>query len=166
MTHGATYRTFPAHHLWPLLLTLTLTALLMMNSTAHAAPDGTHSVDTSYSFNDLQARMERAIEANDLVVVASASASRGAASRGITIPGNLVLMVFRNDFAVRMLEASIPAGIEAPLRFYLTENADQSSTLSWRAPSAVFSPYGSPQLDALASELDAIFDAIVSDATR
>jgi len=68
--------------------------------------------------------------------------------------------------AVRMLEASVPAGIEAPLRFYLTENADQSSTLSWRTPSAVFAPYASPQLDALAHELDAIFEAIVGDATR
>ena len=33
-------------------------------------------------------------------------------------------MVFRNDYAVRMLQASVPAGIEAPLRLYVTENAD------------------------------------------
>jgi uncharacterized protein (DUF302 family) len=39
-------------------------------------------------------------------------------------------LVFRNDYAVRMLEASIPAGIEAPLRFYVTENPDGQTRLS------------------------------------
>ncbi len=28
----------------------------------------------------------------------------------------LAIMVFRNDYAVRMLKASVPGGIEAPLR--------------------------------------------------
>ena len=30
----------------------------------------------------------------------------------------------RNDFAVRVLEADASAGIEAPIRFYLTESTD------------------------------------------
>ena len=35
----------------------------------------------------------------------------------------MVLMVFRNDYAVRMLEANVEAGIEAPLaRFPLREH--------------------------------------------
>lgn len=41
-----------------------------------------------------------------MFVVTRACASCGAAQRGITIPGNTVIGVFRNDFAVRMLEAS------------------------------------------------------------
>ena len=67
-------------------------------------------------------------------MVTRASASAGAKGRGITIPGNLVIGVYRNDFAVRMLKASVPAGIEAPLRFYLTENADKTATLTYRLP--------------------------------
>ncbi|MBZ0132384.1 MAG: DUF302 domain-containing protein [Rhodocyclaceae bacterium] len=97
-------------------------------------------------------------------LVASASASRGAAARGVKIPGNMVLMVFRNDYAVRMLAASVAAGIEAPLRLYLTENADGSTTISYVRPSAVFAPYGSAALDAMARELDPVFDKIVHDA--
>jgi uncharacterized protein (DUF302 family) len=94
-----------------------------------------------------------------MFVVTRASASKGAASRGLTIPGNMVLGVYRNDFAVRMLEASIPAGIEAPIRFYVTENADGLASLSYRVPSAVFAPYedGGAVLAALAGELDRIF---------
>jgi len=73
-------------------------------------------------------------------------------------------MVFRNDFAVRMLKASVPAGIEAPLRIYVTENPDGSASLTYREPSAVFAPYGSPALDEIAKELDAVFRNIVRDA--
>ena len=63
-----------------------------------------------------------------------------------------------------MLKASVPAGIEAPLRFYLTENADGTATLTYRSPSAVFRPYASVELDAMAKELDTIFAAIARQA--
>ena len=72
-------------------------------------------------------------------------------------------MVYRNDFAVRMLAASVAAGIEAPLRFYFTEDAGGTATLTWRTPSAVFAPYESADLDAMARELDAIWEDIVRD---
>lgn len=97
-------------------------------------------------------------------LVAQASASRGAAARGVRIPGNAVLMVFRNDHAVRMLAASLAAGIEAPLRIYVTENPDRTATISYRRPSDVFAPYRSADLDRLARELDPILDKIVKDA--
>ena len=80
------------------------------------------------------------------------------------MPGNGVYGVFRNDFAVRMLRASVPAGIEAPLRIYVTENADGTSRLTYRKPSAVLKPYGSADLDGMAAELDEIFAIIIADA--
>ena len=57
-------------------------------------------------------------------IVAQACADCGANAIGVTIPGNRVIMVFRPDFAVRMLDASVAAGIEAPLRLYVTERPD------------------------------------------
>lgn len=125
---------------------------------------GTEVVATRYAFADLKTRLDRAVEANGFAVVTQASASRGAAARNITIPGNIVLGVFRNDYAVRMLEASVAAGIEAPLRFYLTENADGTATLTYRNPTAVFAPYQSPALDAMAAELDEIWARIAAQA--
>ncbi len=50
----------------------------------------------------------------------------------------------------------LAAGIEAPLRFYLTESADGTATLTVQKPSATFAPYGSAELDAMAQELDAL----------
>lgn len=131
-----------------------------------AAPlAGTVTMKTRYGFDALLARLEKAITDNRMGLVAQASASRGAAARGVKIRGNAVLMVFRNDYAVRMLEASVPAGIEAPLRIYITENADGTASLTYRMPSAVFAPYRNRALDEMAKELDVVFQNIGRDAT-
>lgn len=146
-----------------------LAASLMINAAVPAMGadyphPGTVTVSTPHKFDTLLARLEKAISDNGMGLVAQASASRGAASRGVNIPGNAVLEVFRNDYAVRMLEASVPAGIEAPLRIYVIENAGKTTTIVYRRPSAVFAPYGNAKLDAMAHELDPIFEKIVRDA--
>lgn len=143
-----------------------LLAWLLIALTAQAqTPEGTVSIATRHGFDALAERVERAVANHGLGVVAVASASRGAASRGIKIPGNMVIMVFRNDYAVRMLAASVPAGIEAPLRIYLSENRDGSTTLTYRTASAVFAPYGNAELGRLAAELDGMLAKIAKDAT-
>lgn len=151
-----------------LALALVSVSVLLPGAPARAAEaslPGVRTVPTKHAFDVLVARVEAAVGANKMGLVALASASRGAAGRGIKIPGNAVLMVFRNDYAVRMLQASVPAGIEAPLRLYVTENADGSASLTYRTPSAVFAPYRNDKLDELAKELDPIFERIVRDAS-
>ena len=125
---------------------------------------GYHVIDTAHGFGALVKRLNAAITGNGMFAVTRASASAGAAGRGLAIPGNMIIGVYRNDFALRMLEASIPAGIEAPLIFYVTENSDGTATLSYRAPSATFAPYGSAALDKMAAELDTLFAKIAADA--
>lgn len=131
----------------------------------NAAPyPGTQVIATKYGFKDLWDRLEAAAKSNRMGIVGRASASMGAKSQGFNIAGNAIVMVFRNDFARRMLAASVPAGIEAPLRFYVTENAGGSATLTYRIPSSVFAPYENADLDAMAKELDVIFEKIASQA--
>ena len=132
-----------------------------------AALPGWSVTKTSHSYKDLIARVDAAVKANKMGLVTRASATLGAASLGKTIPGNMVIGVYRPDFAIRMLEASEQAGIEAPVRLYITENADGTATLSYKTPSSVFAPYkdGGEALTAMARELDAIFAKIVKEAT-
>lgn len=133
---------------------------------ANAGENHMTVLPTRYDFTTLVVRLDKAIAANKMFVVTRASASKGAAGRGIKIPGNMVVGVYRNDFAVRMLKASIAAGIEAPIRFYITENKTGTATLRYRKPSVVFAPYtGGPKLTALAGELDEIFGRIAKAAT-
>lgn len=94
-------------------------AAVSTSSAEAALPPGTVTVPTHKNFKALLAALDQAVASNKMLVVARASASQGAAARGIMILGNEVVMVFRNDFAVRMLRASIPAGIEAPCGFML-----------------------------------------------
>lgn len=151
---------------------LTVWAIFAAVAVGFATPihaDGLPGIQTLASPHDFAAlvtKLEAAVIEHKMVVVAKASASQGAAARGVKIPGNAVIMVFRNDYAVRMLEASVPAGIEAPLRLYVTENFDGKASLTWRAPSAIFAPYGNAPLDRMAHELDPIFAAIARDAVR
>lgn len=144
-----------------------LTAAGAPSSAGNATPyPGTVKIDTPHPFSELWQRLEQAVKDNNMGIVARASASKGAAARGVTIAGNAVIGVYRNDFAVRMLEASVAAGIEAPLRYYVAENADGTASLTYRRPSAVFAPYDEPALDAMAAELDPIFEAIAKQATQ
>ncbi len=126
---------------------------------------GTRVIKTTLAYADLIKRLDGAVKKNKMGLVTRASATFGARSLGITIPGNMVVGVYAPSFAVRMLKASVAAGIEAPLRFYITENADKTATLTYRKPSSVFAPYESADLDKMAGELDVIFATIAKDAT-
>ena len=122
---------------------------------------------TVHDFDTLVERTRQAIRDNGLAVVTQAGPTGAAANRGIEIPGNRIIGAFNNVFAVRILRLSTAAMIEAPLRVYVTENADGSATLSYKLPSAVFAPYmdeAGPDLAAAAAELDAIFAEIASGA--
>ncbi len=123
--------------------------------------------DTAQSYGDLLDSLKAAIKAEGMFIVTQAGPTGAAKKRGITIPGNRVVGVYRNDYAVRALATSTAAMIEAPIRFYVTENADGTASLSYKTPSAVFAPYldeGGAELSAIAAELDGIFAAIAAGA--
>ncbi|MGR3462077.1 MAG: DUF302 domain-containing protein [Roseovarius sp.] len=125
--------------------------------------DGWIVHDTDKSFADLVQAVRDAVSEAPIAIVTQASASDGARMQGIDIPGNRVFGLYRNDYARRMLDASVAAGIEAPIRLYVTEDADGTATLSYKTPSHVFAPYaeeGGAALRALADELDAVFEDV------
>lgn len=132
------------------------------------ARPGWQVIDTDLSHADLLARLIAAVPAEGMGVVTQAGPTDVARSRGIEIPENRVVGVFNNDYAVRILGLSTAAMIEAPVRFYVTEDVDGSATLSWKEPSFVFAPYvddGGAALARLAADLDARFAAIAARAT-
>jgi len=128
--------------------------------------EGWKVFDTKLSFTALVEKLDAAVKSNKMAIVTTASASDGAKAQGFSLAGNRVVGVYRNDFARRMLQASVAAGIEAPIRFYVTENPDGTATLSYKTPTAVFSPYFAEggDLRALAQELDSIFERIAEAA--
>lgn len=135
---------------------------------AEMAPrDGWTVMETDKSYEALIDAVRAAVSDNKMAVVTQAGPTGAARNRGITIPGNRVIGIFNNIYAVRILELSTAAMIEAPIRMYVTENADGTATLSYKEPSTVFAPYmanADADLATAASELDAIFQSIAEDA--
>jgi len=124
---------------------------------------------TEMSYKELLGKMKPAIKSQKMGLVTQAGPTGAAKNRGITIPGNRVFGVFNNKFAVRTINLSVNAMIEAPIRMYVTENSDATATLSYKTPSHVFSPYfdeGGGELKKVADELDAIFAAIAAKAIK
>ncbi len=149
------------------LLTSLVIFLALPAAAEVAAPyPATVVVETGQPFAEFVKKLEAAIAANKMGIVARACTTCGARSIGVTIPGNRVIMIFRPDFAVRMLKASVAAGIEAPLRLYVTERPDGTARLTYRSPSSVFAPYRVAELDAMAGKLDKIMAQIVADAMK
>ena len=119
------------------------------------------TLKTTAPFARVAEALECAVTEEKRGLVCHANAQRGAAGRGVTIKGNQVLMVFRNDFAVRLLAPDPAADFEAPIRIYVYENDDGTATVSYLPPSVVLAPYRHPEVQAVARELDGIFNAIV-----
>lgn len=137
---------------------------------ADMAPrEGWRVIDTGLSPTALTERLLAAVPEEKMGVVTQAGPTAAAAARGVSIPENRVIGVFNNIYAVRILNLSTAAMIEAPVRFYVTEDRDGTATLSWKTPGFVFAPYvaeGGADLQAAAAELDAKFEAIATRATK
>ncbi|MDU8943761.1 DUF302 domain-containing protein [Ovoidimarina sediminis] len=134
-----------------------------------APREGWKVYPTERAFDALLQNLTAAAKANKMIIVTQAGPTKAAKARGIEIPENRVLGLFNNQFAVEILRLSTAAMIEAPMRMYLTENADGTATLSYKLPSFVSAPYadeGGAELADAAARLDAIFEAIALDATR
>jgi uncharacterized protein (DUF302 family) len=130
---------------------------------------GWRVIDTNLGYQPLIDAVKSATEAHEMRVVTEAGPTEAAAKLGTVLPGNRVIGVFHPKYAIRILPLSTAAMIEAPIRFYVTEDADGTAVLSWKTPSFVFAPYldeAGPDLAAIGTELDSVFDAIAADATE
>ncbi len=131
---------------------------------AASAQDETVVLSSTAPFERVTAALEQAIADQRMGLVCRANAQQGAAARGVTLPGNQVFFVFRNDFAVRLINADPRAAYEAPIRIYVYENPDRTSTLVYGKPSALLRGYGHPEVRRVGAELDPIFEKITRQA--
>ncbi|WP_171170379.1 DUF302 domain-containing protein [Ruegeria sp. HKCCA0370] len=146
-----------------------LLCLIALPLWAQDAPEGWAVYPTQKPYAELVDATKAAIKENGLIVVTQAGPTKAAAARGISIPGNRVIGAFNNDYAVRVLETSVHAMIEAPIRFYVTENKDGTANLSYKTPNFVFAPYvseGGQNLMDIAAELDSTFQSIAERAVK
>ena len=144
---------------------------LMMGSTVPLRAEnptpysGTQVIETGKPFLPYVEALKSSITDNDFVIVGLACATCAIKAKfGEDVPGNRVFLIFRPDFARRMLAASTAAGIEAPIRLYVTEAKDGTATVTHRLPSHVFGAYDVPALSEMGAELDVLVAKVLADA--
>ena len=106
------------------------------------------------------------VEQNDMLLVCYINVQENARERGLMIGGNRILEVFRPDYAIRVWEADIEAGVDVPVRIRVCEGSDGYTYARYREPSKTFAPYDNDDLSALGAELDPIFERIVESGDR
>lgn len=115
----------------------------------------------SLSVDEAADKLLAAITAYPMGLVAHINGQANCAKKGISVPADQILEVFRPDYAVKVWTAEKAAGIDIPLRIHLYE-AGGRTWVAHRPASTVFQPYANPQLDALGSELDTIFNQLLA----
>jgi len=106
-------------------------------------------------------RLTAAVAEVNLRVVAHINGQANAAKMGKTVPADQILEIFRPDFAVRVWATCKAAGHDIPLRIHVYEEDDQTR-VACRMPSDTFKPFASAGLDAIAAELDPLFEQILA----
>lgn len=115
----------------------------------------------SLSVDEAVDKLIAAVNAYPMGLVAHANGQANCAKKGIAVPADQVLEVFRPDYAVKVWAAEKAAGIDIPLRIHLYE-ADGRTWVAYRPASEVFKPYVNPALDVLGGELDNIFNQLLA----
>ncbi len=115
----------------------------------------------SLSVDEAAEKLIAAVNAFPMGLVAHANGQANCAKKGIAVPADQVLEVFRPDYAIRVWDAEKAAGIDIPLRIHLYE-AEDRTWVAHRPASEVFKPYINPQLDILGCELDVIFNQLLA----
>lgn len=115
----------------------------------------------SLSVDEAVEKLLAAITAYPMGLVAHANGQANCAKKGIAVPADQVLEVFRPDYAVKVWAADKTAGIDIPLRIHVYEAGDKT-WVAHRTASETFRPYASRQLDAVGAELDLVFNQLLA----
>jgi uncharacterized protein (DUF302 family) len=118
----------------------------------------------SLTVDEAAEKLIAAIAAYPMGLVAHANGQANCAKKGIRVPADQVLEVFRPDYAVKVWAADKAAGIDIPLRIHLYE-ADGVTWVAHRPASETFGPYANAPLDAIAVELDLVFTQLLNTLT-
>ena len=115
----------------------------------------------SLDVDETAEKLTQAIGAYPMGLTAHINGQANCVKKGLEAPADQILEVFRPDYAVKVWAADKTAGIDIPLRIHLYEQGG-CTWIAHRTASETFRPYANAGLDALGSELDAIFDAILA----
>ncbi len=139
------------------------TFLLLIGSERTFAETNLIVLESPHSFDKTVKAIEQAIRPNNMGITAKINAQTNLARVGIKIRGNQIFEIFRPDYAKRIFDRNLQAGIEPPLRIYIYE-AGNKTFVVYRKPSSIFKLYDDPVLMDIGKKLDVILEKIIKTA--
>lgn len=112
-----------------------------------------------YGFQETVTELQKAIEAQGMMVVQRINHQAMLAMVGVRTKGMMTLEFFHPKYGKVLFENDHRAGIEIPLRIVVMEG-DMGVMFTYRKPSIVFGLY--PRLKSLGEELDGVLAKIAS----
>ncbi len=113
-----------------------------------------------YGFNDTVSQIQKAIEAQGMMVIQRIDHQAMLSMVGVKTKGMLTLEFFHPKYGKTLVENDHRAGIEIPLRIVVMES-DMGVMFTYRKPSVTFGQY--QKLKSLGQELDGVL-AKIADA--
>ena len=117
-------------------------------------------------FSEVIETLISSIEESGMVLVADIDVQKNARMKGMEISGNRILEVFRPDYAVKVWEMEIEAGVDIPIRIHVHEEEDGRVSARYRTPLEVFCRYDNDALTTFGAEIDPVFEEIISSPFR
>ena len=117
-----------------ILAALALTVTTLVAQAEMAPREGWSVTPTTKGYDQLIADVKAAAKANKMGVVTQAGPTGAAKSRGITIPGNRVIGLFNNVYAVNILNLSTGRKMRMGPRRSATRPHRTCLRLTWRRP--------------------------------
>lgn len=116
---------------------------------------------TNLSADEAVAALKSGIEETGMRLVAHINGQANARLIGEAVPADQILEVFHPSYAVRLWRVCKPAGYDIPLRIHVYEQ-DGDTHIACRMPKTVFAPYRCDALNAIAEELQGVFENILA----
>lgn len=121
---------------------------------------------SAQNFETTAKQLETALQSGGFMIVARADHQNMLRMVGASVKGSRTIEFGKPDMMKSHLPAHPEIGLEMPLRFYVWERADGKAVVSYHRPSAIFGPYGQPDLAKMSQMMDGMLDQLAADATK
>jgi uncharacterized protein (DUF302 family) len=148
-------------------LTLIIGVFLALSSSLQAQMkpmDGSSMAMSKYSFSESLEIIKGAIEEQNLMVIHEIDAQKMLRMAGKEVNGMRQIFYFHPKYMRRVMEANSAATIQIPLKFIVMEKPDKKVVIRYFKPSTILNPYKGEE--AIAAELDALVEKILSEVTK
>lgn len=127
--------------------------------------DGLITIESTYSVQETMDRLETALEANDLIIVARIDHAANAENAGMELRPTQLLIFGNPRLGTQLMQNAQTAGIDLPQKFLAWEDADGTVYLSYNDPIYLADRHGISGQDDVLQQISRALAMLAENAT-